>query len=637
MALVAPFREGGRDPLGLLLLHTLALLYVAGALARAPRSEGIRGTGAPDPFVFVAFPAGAALVLACVSALGAAYPLAAGLGAWDLAVPCVLFASAARSDPTERDLSRLSLAVIISTAGQAILAVARYPRGGAMAAGASFLNPNHLAAFLNIGFFLCVAAAAAPAARPRARLLWGLGASGHVLAMSLLESRGAFLALLAGLLVFGARDFRRWTPRVRLATVVLIGLCTVTAGLALRERFGRAVDPYRYHRLAIWKASLGMIEERPLLGHGPGNFPYVSPAHNFPAGAGPVRYGRTFHGAHSAYLTLMAEVGVPGVLCFAAAAFACLLALLKKNENACEAGGIMSGTGLALLALLVQGAVEDLNERPALALVPALLAGTALGVLRGRSLRPAPAPRLSRPARLVMATAAVYLFLMVVLLPYLAYREAQTARRLGREGLPLMRRATALNPLQPEYHHDLAMAILNSGPLSPEGFAEVQSRLLEAERLKPIDYRFPLLRARLEARFATRLFDDRMAKERAVGLYGRAVRLAPLDPRPQLELAGHLVDLGRPDVALEVLKEGLRLEPDFVRARILEASILLDLGRRGEARTSLEAVEATLATVSAHSPDSSYAREILADARSERKRLAAALDGPAAAGELRFR
>ena len=631
LVLLAPFREGGRDPLGLLLLHGLVLLYLVVACRRAPRSGWGGGPGSADPFVLVALPMGTALLAAGASAIGAAYPFAAGMGTWDLVAPCILFACALLSEPTERDLLRLRLLVVASTLVQAILALARYPRGGAMAAGASFLNPSHLAAFLNLGFFLCAAAAMVPAARPRTRLLWGLGASVHLLSIGRLESRGAFLALVAGLLFLAGRDFLNWTPRLRAGALLLIGLVAAGAGLVVRERFARADDPYRYHRLEIWRASWGMMEDHPLFGHGPGSFPHVSSVYNFPAGAGPVRYGRTFHGAHNAYLTLAAELGAPAALCFAAAAFACLRALLKRREIASGLEGCVSGAGLSILALLVQGAVEDLQERPALMLVPALLAGTTLGVLRGPFLRPAPIFRASRPARLLAATGMIYLFFLAVLLPYLADHEARVARRLGREGLPRMRRAAGLVPFQPEYHHDLAMAVLNSGPLSAEGFAEAESELLEAERLKPIDYRFPLLLARVEARFAPRLFDDRAAKVRALERYHRAVRLAPLDPRPRLELAAHLVDLDRRPEALEVVREGLRLEPDFVRARILEASILLDLDRHEDAEVSLAAVRATLSALSEYFPTSGYAIEITADARPERERLEAILGGPGTA------
>ena len=655
IVLLAPFREGGREPAGLLVLHTLAILYVLCAFAAGSRPSWLPAAPGPDALGPTVTLGSAALLAACGSALRAAYPLAAGLGAWDLLVPFALFIAAAACPGAGRGhLTWLRAAVVGSTSTQALLALFRYADGGAAAAGRSFLNRNHLAAFLNLGFFLCLTAAEAPAARRRARLLWGAAASLNLVALSLLESRGAFLALITVILVYGALRFSAWTPRVRLGASLFVLMCGLIAFVALGERFARADDPYSYHRLSIWKASWRMIAERPLLGHGPGMFPHVSPSHNFPTGAGPVFYGRVFAGAHCAYLTLAAEIGLPGLLCLASAGFG-LVALFLRRFDDRELGAALAGSGLGLLALMVQGGVEDLQERPALTLVPALLAGAALAAIRNRhrgamttadpavarepAVRPegpAVSPGRNRWTLAVAGTAAVYLILAAVLLPYLAYHEARMALRLGRAGLPRMRHAAALNPLQPEYRHDLAMAILNSGPLTPDGFAEAEGDLLEAHRLKPIDYRFPLLLARLKARFARGLFDDRTAMGSAAELYGEAVRSAPLNPLPRLELAGQLVELERREEALAVVREALRLEPNFLRARILEATVLLDLGRKEEARASLRSAEATLAALAAYTPDSGYAREITLDARIERDRLAARLDAKAASASLRF-
>jgi len=363
-------------------------------------------------------------------------------------------------------------------------------------------------------------------------------------------------------------------------------------------------------------------------------FPHVSPLFNFPADVGPVRYGRNFQGAHSTCLTLAAETGIPATALILAAIVGATLLCLRAPGHQGEVFGI----GLAFLALLVQGSVEDLAVRPALTLVPALLLGGALARRRRGSGPPGLAPigfagaRRLRPARFVGATLVVYLFLVAVLLPYRADAEATAAFRLGRKGVSYMERAARHNPFHPDYRNDLAMAILNSGPLTPDGYARATFNLLEARRLKPIDYRFPLHLARLEARAAASLFDDATAASRALSLFQEAVRLTPLDPRPRLELAAHYVGLKRPDDALGVLREALVLEPNFVRARVLEASILLDAGRRDEARASLDLAEQTLGVLRGYEPDSGYARDITMDARSERERLAASLgagDSPA--------
>src|SRR5436309_8349823 len=400
--------------------------------------------------------------------------------------------------------------------------------------------------------------------------------------------------------------------------------CALGAAGVLGARFARSEDPHRYARVAIWKATSAMIAERPLLGFGPGMFPHISTRFNFPVDIGPVRYGRNFQGAHSGFLTLAAEAGVPAAASILAALLGGTLLLLRARA---DENGVLLGVGLVLLALLVQGCVEDLQVRPVLTIVPALLAGAAVAAMRRlRAGRSSAGRRRSPFARLVGATIAVYLFAIGILLPYWAHREAVMALDLGPSGLPHMVRAAALNPLHPDYRNDLAMAILNSGPLTPEGYARAATDLLEARRLKPIDYRFPLHLARLEARFAARLFDDTKARERAVALYREGVRLAPLDPRPRLELASHLHDMGLPGEALQELQRALVLEPSFLRARVLEASSLVDTGRRTQARVSLKQAEATLVALTAYLPDSSHARDIVMDGRVERERLAAVLN-----------
>ena len=653
IVLFAPFHEGGRDPIGLLVLHTLAILWVLCVCATGAPPPPRQPAPGGDPVRRFVLLCGAALLAVCASCLRAAYPLAACLGAWDIVVPCALFVAAVRRPGNDDDLIRLRLVVVASTSAQAGLALYGYAVGGVAAAGESFLNRNHLAAFLNLGFFMCLSAAGPPGTRRGQRLLWGGAAALNLAALAPLESRGAFLALITVLLVFGACRFTAWTPRARVGAVLLVVLCGLIAFVALGDRFASADDPYRYDRLSIWKASCRMVAEHPILGHGPGMFPHVAPNYNFPAGSGPVFYGRSFNGAHCAFLTLAAEIGLPALLCLAASGVG-LVALFLRRGDATRLGAALTGAGLGILALLVQAGVEDLQERPALTLVPALLAGIAIGAVRQRrdastsaeqSIDDAPTivpPRTTIPQPragwvvTLVGAAAVYLMTIAVLLPYFADREAAAALRLGRAGLRRMERAAALNPLQPEYRHDLAMAILNSGPLTAEGFAEAEDDLLEARRLKPIDYRFPLLLGRLKARFASRQFDDHMAAESAAALYGEAVRLAPLNPLPRLELAGQLVELQRREEALVVIRQALRIEPNFLRARILEASIFLDMGWKEEARVSLTSAQATVAALASYVPDSGYAREITLDARPERDRLAERLNPKAASASLRF-
>jgi tetratricopeptide (TPR) repeat protein len=188
-----------------------------------------------------------------------------------------------------------------------------------------------------------------------------------------------------------------------------------------------------------------------------------------------------------------------------------------------------------------------------------------------------------------------------------------------------MRLAARLNPLHPGYRHDLAMAHLNSGPLDATRYAGAYLLLEEARRRDPVDPRYPLLMARLEAIAGDRLFGDPAAIEHATRLYREAAALAPLDPRPRLELARHL-HARRPEEALAVLREALGLEPHYLRARLLEARVLFDLGRRDEARAAWQRAEASRVMLAALAPASGYAAELATDLPEFRARLRADLE-----------
>lgn len=638
IVLVAPFGEGGRAPLALLALHSLALGLVLAVVLGEGVAGGVRprgdatapGAGRRGIWIIGGLLCGA-LLLAALSAARSGYPLAAGLGLMDLTVASGLFVFSALRRAAASDLARLRDLTVASASMQAVLALVRGARGDVMRAGSGFLNPNHLAAFLNIGLLLAATAAAAERGSSRRRAAW-MGLAGlNALALARLQSRGACLALAVALCLFAALRWRAWPARTRRAAALSVMLVLGLGVAVLAGRLEDTGDAYRFHRLRIWAASTRMLGERPWLGFGPGLFRHEAPCYNFPLETGPVRFGRLFEGAHCALLTLAVEDGAPAAIAWLLAATLTLIALARAPE---EARGASRGTGLVLLALLVHGLVEDLQERPALTLIPALLAGTAWGLLARRarredpeSPRPAPGPSPSWRLRLVSITAASYLFWGAVLAPYLAHREAEMALRLGRRGLARMERAAALEPWHPEYRHDLAMASLNAGSTGPEAYARASIELLEARRLKPIDYRFPLLLGRLEAEVGRRLFDDPTLAGRAESFYREAAAKAPLDPRPRLEMAAFLDGLGRGEEALQTLDEGLRLEPHFVRARILAAAILLRQGHTDEAHAALAAAERSLSELQEFVPDSGYARDLVADDAAARRRLAAAL-GP---------
>jgi O-antigen ligase/Flp pilus assembly protein TadD len=624
-----PFQQGGRLPGMLALLHSgvLLLLLAAGApglWSGGGRPRG-RGSGALLPALLLPG-------LALLSALGAPYPYAAGLGLMDRIAAGGAFAAAAILFTLPADLVLLTRILIGSGTAQAIVALAAYPVGGPAAAAVVFLNRNHLGAFLNVALLLALCGLD-EALRRRARVPAGLliGAGTVILAAILiLQSRGALLGLAAGAILVLARRWRFWRPLPRRVVLGLLLAALFAGGVLVGRRFASSEDPDRFRRLAIWRASAALVREHPFLGLGPGQFPHEAPRHNFPLERSPVRYGRSFSGAHSGFLTYAAEDGVPAAL-FLVVTIAGVVFVLTRRAGEGAPGAALLGTAAALTALAAQGSVEDLQDRPVIVLSAALLAGSALAAACGWRARPSRAG--DPPTRRPLAAGAFAVLVGVVLLggvvlPYAGWRTAADARAAGREGIGLMRHAARIDPLNPLPHHDLAMAILNSGPPDRARWVDAVLELDQARRLDPREPLYALLRARLEVK-GGELFGDAGAPARALDLYDEAIRLNPTDPRPAVELAGYLVSRGEDAAAVGRLDAALALEPHYRRARALEAEALLRLGRVDEARAAAAALAQSDAAFAGYTPDSGYAVTIAEDAPVERARLADGLAGGA--------
>ena len=662
LLVAAPFGEGGRRPDVLAALHLLALLLglaAAVALCGSPGRHGLRGRGNGLLLVALAAPA-----WSCVPALFAPFRDAALFGLMDRLTTALAFVAGAALFGDAVSLARLRTIAIAATTLQAAIvlvlqaagAVAGTPGSGPADAARIFLNRSHLAAYLAFGFLLAAAAALGSWRRGarRAATLAAAAAAVHLAAILPLQSRGALLALGCGGLGLLAVSWGTLPRRARVALVAGAAIVALSGALLVLKRFRDNDDPDRYTRFTIWRASLAMAFEHPVLGLGPGQFPHEAPKHNFPLERSPVRYARQFSGAHSLPLTLLAEDGGPGLLLLAAAIAAILVTLLRGPRRspgsagrlrAGDSGGAerdaILGAGAAIVALAAQGCVEDLQERPAILLTAALLAGSAVAFARGWRLRardPLPATGAAAggedastavpnrfgvdPVGAALVACAACLAIGGAIRPWLSWREASAARSLGAAGLPRLERAARLDPLNPWHREGLAMAALQGGPADRERYAAAAIHLDEARRLAPGEPRLALLRARLEALAARTLFPVDATVDRASALYAEAVRLAPRDPRPRLEQAGWLAGIGRAGEARATLEAAMAIEPNYRRARILLTSLLEQGGDRDAAQRSYDALLASDEALRDYTPDSGYAAEIARDAPEERQRIA---------------
>ncbi len=331
-----------------------------------------------------------ALLLAMMLPLGASRALAQGGGRVLLAV----FLGAAA---VNAGLAVLQAAGLLSVF--AVEAIA-----GRIDAGGMIGNEGHLAQILALAT-VAATAVGLTVRRPRIRraalaglVLYaaGLAATRNLTAVA----AGAAGAAVAIVLVLG----RRGLVPLAVLTVVLGTSVTTIPPLrarvleASRDARSGAWDAVLTYRLGPWAAATEMVRERPLRGFGLGTFGAEFVPHRL---AAEIRFGRrftiplltsTFAQAHSDYLQLAAEAGVPAAACAVAALGLLLAGLVRLARRAPETELVV------LVAVLATAALMALTwfplERPVSALPLTLVAGRAWRRLAHAA---PPAPRAARP------------------------------------------------------------------------------------------------------------------------------------------------------------------------------------------------------------------------------------------------
>ncbi|WP_431237366.1 O-antigen ligase family protein [Mycolicibacterium aichiense] len=191
-----------------------------------------------------------------------------------------------------------------------------------------------------------------PAGGIRRRLLW-VGAFGALVALMLSASRGAVFAVgsAAFLGVFGLRPAERHSltdNRGRLVTLVAAGtlLTAIAFSPLLTRRAGSSegADSGAY-RFNVFSDALKLVEERPLLGFGPGTSNTIFAEHY----AGGDRVGRLENSA----LQLLVSVGIP-------ASLLCLLGLILVMLVAIKGAraGVVAGIGAFVVSITGYNALE---------------------------------------------------------------------------------------------------------------------------------------------------------------------------------------------------------------------------------------------------------------------------------------
>jgi hypothetical protein len=370
-------------------------------------------------------------------------------------------------------------------------------------------NRNVLAAYLAATG--CLAVGLAGTARNRWPVVLATAAV-LVPAIYLCHSRSAWLGLaVAGIavLTFAGRGGRR--------AAAVFGLAVVAGGLWWSARNGSAdVRP------VIWRSTLRMVADRPVAGHGLGQFTAVYPRYRDPEYFARPKAAPVTDHPHNELLLVAAEQGLVGVVATVWLWGTCLWHGWRAARDDVVCRGVLA----AVIVLLVHGMLDIGLRAPPTQPVFWLL----LGVLAGRR---EPAAERSWPvfARVGGVLVAGWLFWSGFVQPLRAdwyEREAQVASRIGEpvRAITAAERALEIQPYRLGTRYFLAELLARTPSAETRAAAIEQCEWL---RQWAPDY------AEVNLHLAE-LYRVSGQPEKARPLAARAVELNPHDPRARAAL-----------------------------------------------------------------------------------------------------
>ena len=289
-------------------------------------------------------------------------------------------------------------------------------RGGIVRAVGGFIDPNNLAAYLNICFAVALAMLLFASLRWPAKAGLALAALLFLAGILLSGSKAGLVVtvlIAAGLLML--RDKRL------VAVIILIVVAALVVPNPVRDQFFDTIanDPYFGVRLDIWGASLSMAADHPLIGVGAGNYPFVAQRYAPATEQFLVHYSHVPTKAHNSYLHAFDEWGMIGFLPLALMVLFALQALFAsaKRKFIEEKGGALRlGFAAAIAGLMIHSLVHNtLHNRCLLLTGLVLMAALSARFSRERGLTFAPFDRrysfkINLPANVVTVASVAILF-----------------------------------------------------------------------------------------------------------------------------------------------------------------------------------------------------------------------------------
>ncbi|MBI5819617.1 MAG: O-antigen ligase family protein [Verrucomicrobia bacterium] len=421
-------------------------------------------------------------------------------------------------------------------------------------------NRNFAACFLAMSLPIGVACAVA------FRRQWLLAAAYVMLLCGALwasESRGAAMALLVAALgwLLARSGGRKWWLRA-------VGVVAVLAGVMLLPPVQNAAKRFWNNdvRPMIWLGSARAMADAPIVGHGPGSFVRVYPAHRPREYFDRPKCALVTDHAHNEFLEIGVETGALGVLAFVAllavAAGAAHKAVRNERDESLRvlAVGMTMGWGVLLVQNLVDiNLFMPPNESLFWLMIAWLVGAAGAGGFAeaGVSLQPA--------ARLIAGVLAALVLAFGVAKPTYAnwlFREGSVAQAAGDErgAFQSFLRVVETDPDRVEAWRRAGLAAFKLGKLDAAVAA-----FRSGHRLMP-DY------ADLNGELGSLLAMKGDFPE-AARLLTRAAELYPRDAKNFAKLALVRLSLKETEAARQAFEEAKRLEPNNELVRWVEKKL----------------------------------------------------------------
>ena len=396
-------------------------------------------------------------------------------------------------------------------------------------------------------------------------------------AMFFCRSRGAWLALGVALLLWLL--WGRWSnPKARIACKI-VGVTLVIAAVVFG--FGYVTREWRTEvRPLIWRSTLEMIAERPLLGHGLGTFAAEYPRFRSPEYFLRSRATNVTDHAHNELLEIAAEQGLVGLvatLWLWGVAFCMGMRSLRAPGGQWKLGlGILGAATVLLLHGMLDVGLRYPPDQTLFWLLLGLLAGetglTEDTQVRSGVLSPNPEVTVwlrSRSARVVIFVVCiiggVWFTIATVVRPVMAEiweRRARMAEERGElpEAVTCAQRSLDFQPFRTTVHYLLAGAYQKLGAGD-----QAIDQCLRIEELSPdyADVTYNL----------GQLYMMRGQVREALPCLKRAAETNPYSADRQIMLASAYARLGLKDSARAHLERALHLDPHSAVARNLLSAL----------------------------------------------------------------